>query len=334
MSRVCGGETRCPVLTRCVVTEKQYDSELAQDATAPACEAIARQVTTRTRAQYIVDSGIYGPHFQDHLIYRTAPNAQQVLVAELPPSTQLKLTLTPNTYPNVPAGYDKFVGDVVVLDTSCTEGTTPVDIAFLVDPHMPLEEQARLRAAVRGDGMFSFLDFVDSEHDFTVTVNVDSFAPVELVYLVDTDECAQDACGDFATCTNTLGSFKCTCNEGYDDVAGVCTPQTFECPPMSVRVSNGAELDFGWRVREMRLYTDEHCSTEVVQPGAAVLYAANSNKECSGTEVSVSSHPREIIRSNQCYVKCGAGATFAQRRLSIKRRMQVSGADWSNCDGY
>merc|ERR1719253_591277 len=36
---------------------------------------------------------------------------------------------------------------------------------------------------------------------------------------------------------------------------------------------------------------------------------------------------------NNCYAKCGAGS-FKKRRLSRQRRMQVSGSDWSNCDGY
>jgi hypothetical protein len=335
MERVCLGETRCPVLTRCVVTEAQMEAELAQNAERQ-CDAIARQVATGSRAEYVVDTKTYGTHFQNHLVYRTPPHSPKMVVLDVTDTPQLTITMLPNNLVDVPAAHDKFVGDRVLLHTECMDSGT-VDLAFLLPDDA---DRPRVRAAVRdaAGARWNFLeDFALGDRDFVVTVTAFGQSPYEVVLLVDTDECAQNPCHEHATCTNMPGSFECACKEGYTDVHGdgtECMPEMFECPSISVKVSNGNALDFGWRVREMRLYVDEHCSTEVVQPGAAVLYTATSNKGCTGAEISVSNHAREIIRSNQCYVKCGTGATFAQRRLSIKRRMSISGADWSNCDGY
>ena len=37
------------------------------------------------------------------------------------------------------------------------------------------------------------------------------------LFILDIDECAEktDNCNDNAKCTNTIGSFTCTCKEGY-----------------------------------------------------------------------------------------------------------------------
>ena len=42
------------------------------------------------------------------------------------------------------------------------------------------------------------------------------------MFLLDYDECANgsDECGDTATCTNTIGSYNCTCKAGFDDSTG------------------------------------------------------------------------------------------------------------------
>ena len=43
--------------------------------------------------------------------------------------------------------------------------------------------------------------------------------------LVDTDECTLDLdnCSEDATCTNTEGSYTCTCNDGYTGDGTSCT---------------------------------------------------------------------------------------------------------------
>ena len=41
----------------------------------------------------------------------------------------------------------------------------------------------------------------------------------------DINECEMetDNCNDNATCTDTIGSFNCTCNAGYDGDGFICT---------------------------------------------------------------------------------------------------------------
>ena len=41
--------------------------------------------------------------------------------------------------------------------------------------------------------------------------------------ILDIDECQEKRCGKNATCTNTEGSFRCTCNIGYYGDGYNCT---------------------------------------------------------------------------------------------------------------
>ena len=47
------------------------------------------------------------------------------------------------------------------------------------------------------------------------------------IFLVDNNECASNPCDDNANCTNTPGSYYCTCNVGFFG-------NGFECEGMSV----------------------------------------------------------------------------------------------------
>ena len=46
-----------------------------------------------------------------------------------------------------------------------------------------------------------------------------------LCVYTDVDECATwiDDCHDYATCNNTMGSFECTCDEGFNGDGKNCT---------------------------------------------------------------------------------------------------------------
>ena len=43
--------------------------------------------------------------------------------------------------------------------------------------------------------------------------------------ILDVDECSSDddVCPEFSACTNTIGSYFCTCNFGYYRINQVCT---------------------------------------------------------------------------------------------------------------
>ena len=46
-----------------------------------------------------------------------------------------------------------------------------------------------------------------------------------IFYFADIDECTEetDTCADIADCTNTDGSFTCTCPDGYTGSGEICT---------------------------------------------------------------------------------------------------------------
>ena len=54
-----------------------------------------------------------------------------------------------------------------------------------------------------------------------------SFLSSSCTCVSDINECArrEDTCSDFAQCSNTLGSFECTCLPGYQGDGRVCRGQ-------------------------------------------------------------------------------------------------------------
>ena len=58
------------------------------------------------------------------------------------------------------------------------------------------------------------------------------------ITLLDIDECAeQSPCDGNAVCTNTPGSFACTCNDGYSGDGMTCTGQNFNAELASLDLS-------------------------------------------------------------------------------------------------
>ena len=49
-----------------------------------------------------------------------------------------------------------------------------------------------------------------------------------LLYSVDRDECTDNLCGPHADeCTNSDGSYTCTCKDGYESKNGTCIGQFY-----------------------------------------------------------------------------------------------------------
>ena len=53
-----------------------------------------------------------------------------------------------------------------------------------------------------------------------------------LSYFLDIDECATelDGCSDDAACTDTDGSYECTCNSGFTGDGFTCTSKSIPIP--------------------------------------------------------------------------------------------------------
>ena len=60
---------------------------------------------------------------------------------------------------------------------------------------------------------------------FILLLSISSILSLFTIYLLDIDECKSDIlrCDVNANCSNTYGSYKCTCKEGYNGTGHVCT---------------------------------------------------------------------------------------------------------------
>ena len=57
-----------------------------------------------------------------------------------------------------------------------------------------------------------------------VTTNVEHGKVKHITFLsTEVDECLTDPCDAYAMCTNTIGSFTCECNPGFEGNGFTCT---------------------------------------------------------------------------------------------------------------
>jgi len=369
---VCPVLTRCVVTSARMSVElaamkKRHDGFLKDSAECAAVTGdrtafVAKQIASPTRAEYNVDVATYGPHFLQHAVYRDEPMAPVVLFDSFGDAKAATVTLASSDpeYPDNSAtqlgvtyflpteGYSAWVSDVIRVETfgpGC-DATKREDKTLSFTVLADVEEIAVFynRPTQRGVALEKVdekmvkkaLDADDEvipgEFDIDVTIFDEA---TDYIVAADINECKEGTagCSEFADCVNTIGSYKCVCKEGYEGDGFTCAPLSYECPIISVKVSNGAALDFGWRIREMKLYSDDTCMTEVAA-GPASKYVETPMKTCAaGKEIPAFTHPREIVRALQCYTKCSSGTYTGARKLSRARRMQIAGADWSNCAG-
>jgi len=370
MLQVCEGVTECPVLTRCVVSEEEMTTELQDRPTersqslslSNSCsdhikditKFISRQLASPTRAEASLDLETYGPRATTGDDLRVVDYDVMLLRRDDIDATESKLTLIPTavhavnvisshadhtmtelgaTYA-VPDGYVGYMSDVVRVEAfgvDCASGTGNITIAFHVGDGALAK--AFTMSATNPDAVAT-TSTMDGDW---LSVTVSATASIDVAVALDDNECGWTVtpCSEHATCTNTIGSWQCACPVGYTgegSLTSPCEEVIYGCDPLSFRVSNAQALDFGWRVREMRLYVDDQCADEVELP--ATLYQVASGKGCGSTGlITTSTHSREMIRGNNCNTKCGAGAGLNVRRLSRGRRQQELGSDWSNCAG-
>jgi hypothetical protein len=373
---VCQGQTTCPVLTRCIVSEVRMTSEIKNRpggkpailaSTAECMEyttnpqaMVSRQLASPTRAEYSIDMGMYGPILTpgadfrslSEVIYRSAPAAPMSVVtlvhksvralnviSSAPGDSMLNLGMTYD----VPQGYAGYVSDFVRVEAFGDGCSTPdnvpevVTVGFKLPPGVPKDKEVVLASAFVLEMLPApAVSEIVGEYIY-VSITRPSGMATTLAVAADLDECAMGVapCSADATCTNTLGGFTCTCNEGFQGDGLVCEPMTYDCPPLTFRVANGESLDFGWRVREMELFTDDKCTMPVsLGFSDMTIYSATTQATCKEDPSPTYSNAKEIVATNNCYLKCGSGMTLRQRRLTKGRRMQISGSDWNNCDGY
>jgi hypothetical protein len=344
-----------PMIADGVVTQLLSMQETCKATIADRTKFVAKQIASPVRAEYNVDIATYGPHFLDHAVYRDEPDAPVVYFTSFGDALAATVTLASNNaiYPDNAEkqlgrlyaasfeGVSTYVTDVIRVeifgDAECSTAGT---VSFTVKVPKGVPTGAGLyvmgMAADTGELLIPMIAGLGGEEGmYEVTAVITE--PTDFVAYADIDECAAgtSTCSPFAKCDNTIGSFVCTCMKGYVGDGFVCEEEHYECPAITVKVSNGEALDFGWRIREMRLYSSADCSPESeVAPGTASTYPSTPSMVPTAGVIAPFNHPREIVRALQCYTKCGSGTYAGARKLSRARRMSILGADWSECGGY
>ena len=60
------------------------------------------------------------------------------------------------------------------------------------------------------------------------------FQFVHVIFISDIDECSLNKCHQNATCTNTKGSYNCTCKDGFVGDGKNCTGKTLTLNKLSI----------------------------------------------------------------------------------------------------
>jgi hypothetical protein len=91
---------------------------------------------------------------------------------------------------------------------------------------------------------------------------------VDVVAVGDIDECLAGPCSTDATCANNVGAPPtCTCKEGFVEVMAAGKPSCALKPEVYdsasqeyyFRLKHNDRMDYGWRVKELQMFTDPAC---------------------------------------------------------------------------
>jgi hypothetical protein len=155
---------------------------------------------------------------------------------------------------------------------------------------------------------------------FGVTVPAhEAFAAFDLVGASDVDDCTEDLCDPNAVCANMIGKpAVCTCATGYvgDGMkhGDGCALEQHSYDPKNLdyylRLYHKDKLDFGWRVREIKMYEDEKCEGPVVSSGLRLKYPAPPECFNKDPETCVDQTYRKITSVTDVYTGVYAKAHY------------------------
>jgi hypothetical protein len=147
--------------------------------------------------------------------------------------------------------------------------------------HLPSPVIFFLKSATDPNGGWTKAGFTVEESPgaepgwYMITIPLSTFLSVpgatacSYVYIagtMDIDECKHvDDCEENAKCVNVVGGeHKCVCKDGWKQVGEECVATEWMPHTTKVRIENDATFTTGWRVQEVKLYSDDTCETELV----------------------------------------------------------------------
>jgi hypothetical protein len=141
-----------------------------------------------------------------------------------------------------------------------------------------------------------FLTSIDDDDD------EDACNVIDLIVAKDLNECKTPGiCEENANCVNKKGGFDCICKEGWvSDGKGHCIASEAYASPLVVRVENDVELPWGWRIKEMELFSDDDCKVPLVSGvGEKYIWTKIEDRYCIGNQLA----PKEVPGKSSTEVK-------------------------------
>merc|ERR1719379_2271494 len=124
----------------------------------------------------------------------------------------------------------------------------------------------------------------------------------DLIVAMDLNECLMPGiCEENAKCVNKKEGYDCVCKEGWvSDGKGHCVASEAYASPLVVRVENDVELPWGWRIKEVELFADDHCEVPLVSGTAQkFIWTKIEDRYCVGNQLA----PRDIPGKSSQEVK-------------------------------
>jgi hypothetical protein len=210
------------------------------------------------------------------------------------------------TYPALGTGWSDWVSDVVRIEAFSQAGApVAATVGFRLKILLGGTDPALLRVYMRsaaGGGYVPVPDLVYVGADGTASVFIvteDITTGTDFIAVVDINECdKKSSCDLNAICTNTIGSYECTCNStaGFAPVTGTAgTPGNCAVDPSTYannklqdsyfRLTHLDKLSFGWWVNSVELYEDAACTQQLAFDDVKVSFPAEAADDATWTYI-------------------------------------------------
>jgi hypothetical protein len=140
---------------------------------------------------------------------------------------------------------------------------------------------------------------------FQPTIGSSGCGVLDLIVAMDLNECMTPGiCEENALCVNQKGfapGYSCVCKEGWvPDGKGHCIASEAYASPLVVRVENDVEMPWGWRIKEVELFSDDSCKVPLVSGVTEkFIWTKIEDRYCIGNQLA----PKEVPGKSTTDVK-------------------------------